>query len=113
VHRGLVAALVAVTAFTIGGSSPQAGLYFLPPADVHALISPDASVVVFFRTSSPYADSRPGLYVMRPDGSGTRPLPLSTDGPFAFSRTWQWIAVADEPGSAGIVVCGPTDRIGG
>jgi RTX calcium-binding nonapeptide repeat (4 copies) len=107
VHRGLVAALVAVTAFTIGGSSPQAGLYFLPPADVHAQISPDASVVVFFRTSSPYVDSRPSLYVMRPDGSGTRLLPLSTHGAFAFSRTWQWIAVADEPGSAGIVVSRP------
>jgi Ca2+-binding RTX toxin-like protein len=107
VHKGLLAALVAVTAFTIGGSSPQAGLYFLPPADVHALISPDASAVVFLRTSSPYVDSRPGLYVMRPDGSGTRPLPLSTDGAFAFSRTWKWIAVADDPGAGGIVVSRP------
>jgi hypothetical protein len=107
VRRSVLAALLAVTAIGLGGSSPRAGLYMLPPADVHALISWDASAVVFFRTSSPYVDSRSGLYVMQPDGSGLRPLPLSTEGAFAFSRTWKWVASADEPTGGDIVVSRP------
>jgi hypothetical protein len=92
----------------VAGSAAQAGLYFLPPADVQAAISPDASAVVFFRTSDPYVTSQQsGLYVTSPTGAGTRLLPLETGSSFALSPTWHWIAITDQPGADGIVVSRP------
>jgi len=96
------------TTLILGPSSSNAGLYVQPPADVHAVVSWDASAIVFYRTVSPYIESqKAGLYVTKPDGSATRLLPIRTAGAFALSRTWHWIALADQPGAAGIVVSRP------
>jgi len=91
-------ALVTLAVASLAGAAH--GGIFVPPApgDSRPTWSPDASAIVFLSTREPHT-----LRVVRPDGGGERPIPVSSGQfplftRFAFSPDWYWIAAVTDSG---------------